>query len=72
MPTVNIEKTGRNIRKRAQEAGMTMKDVADICGVTPQAASKWGRTYMPTIDALVVMAHVWDVSIEDIIEIDVA
>ena len=71
MPTVNMEKTGRNIRKRAQEAGMTMKDVADICGVTPQAASKWGRACMPTIDAIVVMAHVWDIAIEDIIGIEV-
>ena len=28
MPTINIEKTGQNIRKKAKEAGMTMKDVA--------------------------------------------
>lgn len=71
MPTINIEKTGINIRKRAQAAGMTMRDVADICGVTPQAASKWGRTCMPTIDAIVVMAHIWGIAIEDIIVTDI-
>ena len=72
MPTVDIAKTGQNIRKRAEEAGMTMKDVADICGVTPQAASKWGRTCLPTIDAIVVMAHIWHITIEEIIAIKVA
>ena len=71
MPTINIEKTGINIRKRAQAAGMTMRDVADICGVTPQAASKWGRTCMPTIDAIVVMAHIWGIAREDIIVTDI-
>ena len=72
MPTINIEKTGQNIRKKAKEAGMTMKDVATICGVTPQATAKWGRTCMPTIDAIVVMAHVWKTTIEEIIVIDAA
>ncbi len=69
MPTINMEKTGENIRTIAKEAGMTMKDVADMCGVTPQAAAKWGRTCMPTIDAIVVMACTWKVRMEDIVAV---
>lgn len=70
MLTINIEKTGVNIRRLQKENNMTGKVLADICGVTPAAVSRWGKNCMPTIDALIIMAHIWNTTIDDILAID--
>jgi len=67
MPVVDVAKTGDNIKRIRKEKGMTQKDVADMCGVSVQAVAKWGRTCMPTIDAIVIMAHAWGVAIDQIV-----
>ncbi len=68
MPCVDVEMTGINIRNMRKKKGMTVQDVADICGVTAQAVSKWGRC-MPTIDAIVVLMHVWGCDWNDIVAV---
>ena len=64
--------TGRNIAMLRQAAGLTVKDLQIIFGfATPQAIYKWQHgTAMPTIDNLVALAMIFDVTVDDIIVID--
>ena len=50
---------------------MTMKEVADACCISTAAVSKWGKKCMPSIDAIVVMSHIWNVKIEDIVAVKI-
>lgn len=69
IPTINLKSTGQNITKSHKQAGLTVKDLQNIFGFsTPQAIYKWKHgTCLPTIDNLVVLASVLNVSIEDIL-----
>lgn len=73
MPTIDMVATGKNIARLREAAGLTVKDLAEIFGfATPQAVYKWQHgTAMPTIDNLVVLAAVFDVTLDEIIVIDV-
>lgn len=73
MPTINMTATGQNITKLRKDAGLTVKDLADIFGfTTPQAVYKWQHgVAMPTLDNLVVLAAVFGVPMEEIIVVDV-
>lgn len=72
MPTIDMEATGRNIMRMRKAAGLTVKELQDIFGfATPQAIYKWQHgTAMPTIDNLVVLAAVLEVSMDEIIICD--
>jgi len=72
MPTIDMVATGRNIMRLREAAGMTVKDVQDIFGfATPQAIYKWQHgTAMPTIDNLVVLAAVFEVTVDQILVVD--
>ena len=69
IPVIDMTATGCNIARMRKNAGMTVKDLQIIFGFsTPQAIYKWQRgTAMPTVDNLVVLAAVFDVTIDDII-----
>ncbi len=73
MPTIDMVATGKNIARLREDAGLTVKDLADIFGfATPQAVYKWQPgAAMPTIDNLVVLAAVFGVPMDDIVVIDV-
>ena len=73
MPTIDMIATGNNITRLRKNAGLTVRDLADIFGfATPQAVYKWQHgTAMPTIDNLVVLAAVFGVHMDDIVVIDV-
>ena len=71
MPSIDIEQTGENIRKICRDKGMTMKDIADACCISTAAVSKWGKKCMPSIDAIVVMRHIWNVKMEDIVAVKI-
>jgi transcriptional regulator with XRE-family HTH domain len=64
--------TGMNIVRLRENAGLSVRDLQDIFGfATPQAIYKWQHgTAMPTIDNLVVLAAVFDVSIDEIIVVN--
>lgn len=69
LPTIDTVKTGQNISNLRRKKGMAVRDVQDVFGfATPQAIYKWqhGST-LPTVDNLVVLASLFDVSIDDII-----
>ena len=69
MPTIDMAATGMNITRLRINAGLSVKDLADIFGfATPQAVYKWQHgVAMPTLDNLVVLAAVFGVSMDEII-----
>ena len=73
MPTIDMAVTGMNITRLRINAGLSVKDLADIFGfATPQAVYKWQHgVAMPTLDNLVVLAAVFGVSMDEIIAVDV-
>lgn len=72
MPTIDMVATGRNITRLRENAGLTVKDIQDIFGfATPQAIYKWQHgSAMPTIDNLVVLAAILDVTVDQILVVD--
>ena len=72
MPTIDMVATGRNIVRLREAAGMTVRDIQDIFGfATPQAVYKGQHgTAMPTIDNLVVLAAVFEVTVDQILVVD--
>lgn len=69
IPTIDMVKTGQNIRRLRIQRGLSVKDIQDIFGfVTPQAIYKWQHgTALPSVDNLVVLASVFQVRIEDVL-----
>lgn len=69
IPSVNMVETGMNIRELREKAGLSVKDLQMILGFgTPQAIYKWQRgTAMPTLDNMVVLAAVFDVTMDEIV-----
>lgn len=72
MPTINMAATGVNISRMRADAGLSVKELADIFGfATPQAIYKWQHgVALPTLDNLVILAAVFDVSMDEIIVLD--
>lgn len=72
IPTIDMVRTGQNIRNMRMERGLRVKDLQEIFGfVTPQAIYKWQHgTALPTLDNLVVLAAVFEVRIDDIIVVN--
>ena len=73
VPAVDMAATGRNIMRLREAAGLTVRELQDIFGfATPQAIYKWQHgTAMPTVDNLVVLAAGLEVSLDEIIVINV-
>ena len=69
IPAIDMVATGRNIMKLRKAAGLSVREIQNIFGfTTPQAIYKWQHgTVMPTIDNLVVLAAVLDVTIDEIL-----
>lgn len=72
IPTVNLKKTGLNIKKLRAQAGMSVSVLQDALGFsTPQAIYKWQRgDTLPTVDNLVILSSVLHVKIDDILVVD--
>lgn len=69
IPTIDMLATGKNITDLRKKAGLSVKDIQDIFGfATPQAIYKWQHgTAIPTIDNLIILACVLNVTIDDLI-----
>ena len=69
IPAIDMVATGRHIMKLRKAAGLSVREIQNIFGfTTPQAIYKWQHgTAMPTIDNLVVLAAVLDVTIDEIL-----
>ncbi len=71
-PTINMHETGANIKALIKSKGLKVADVQVMCGFnTPQAIFKWMRgDALPTIDNMVILAHILGVTIDQIIIIN--
>ncbi len=69
MPIVNMAKTGENIKVLLTNKGITVADLQEKMGFnTPQAIYKWIRGLtLPTVDNLVLLAHILDTDLDKII-----
>ena len=72
IPTINMAATGMNITRLRKSAGLSVRDLADILGfATPQAVYKWQNgVALPTLDNLVVLAAIFNVTMDQIIVVD--
>ena len=73
IPTIDMVRTGHNINRLRKLAGVSVKELQAVFGfATPQAIYMWQKGLaMPTIDNLVVLAALLDVTIDDIIVTDI-
>ena len=71
-PMINTAATGQNINRMRIGAGMTVREMQEVVGfTTPQAIYKWIHgTAMPTIDNMVILASMFDVTVDEIIAVD--
>lgn len=72
IPTVNVKATGENIVRLRKKAGLSVKDIQDVCGfATPQAIYKWQQGLaLPTVDNLVLLAYMFGVTVDEILVVD--
>ena len=72
IPTVDLTATGKNIEKLRKESGLSVKELQSIFGFgTPQAIYKWQHgTALPTVDNLVLLSAIFNVSIDEILIIE--
>ena len=70
-PTIDLEKTGQNITSLRKNSGLSVRRLQEIFGFsTPQAIYKWQKGMaLPSVDHLVILARIFGISIDDIIEI---
>ncbi len=69
IPVIDMAATGLNITRLRKNAGMTVRDLQAIFGFgTPQAIYKWQRgEAMPTLDNMIVLAAVFNVTVDEIL-----
>ncbi|MDE5863096.1 MAG: helix-turn-helix domain-containing protein [Lachnospiraceae bacterium] len=72
MPMIDMAGTGKNIERLRKQKGLSVKDLQDIFAFsTPNAIYKWQRgAAMPTLDNLIVLAAVFQVTVDDILVIE--
>ena len=72
IPVVDLNKTGQNICILRKRSGVSVRELQELLGfATPQAIYKWQHgVSLPTVDNLVALASILDVSVEEILAID--
>ena len=72
LPTIDMIRTGKNINRLRKQANLSVKDLQNIFGfATPQAIYKWQQgAALPSIDNLVVLVAVLQVSLDDILVVN--
>ena len=66
---INMIKTGNNINRLRKEKGLSIREIQEAMGFnTPQAIFKWQRgEALPTIDNLVVLSELFNMTIDEIV-----
>lgn len=69
MPYIDPVATGKNIKNIMIKNGKTVKDVRDMCGLeSTNSVYKWlNAQSLPTIDNLVILAHGFGVTVDDLL-----
>ena len=72
IPVVDLNKTGQNICALRKRSGVSVRELQELLGfATPQAIYKWQHGIsLPTVDNLVALASILDVSVEEILAVD--
>ena len=72
VPVIDLKATGQNIELLRKSAGVSVRDIQYVMGfANPQAVYKWQKgVCLPTIDNLVILAAVLDVTIDEILVYD--
>lgn len=68
-PVIDLQSTGIQIKNLRKNSGYSVKDIQDIFGFEyPQAVYAWEQgKNVPTIDNLLILAKLFEVSIEEIV-----
>lgn len=72
IPVINVPRTGAKIDLLRKKANISVKEIQEVFGFsTPQAVYKWihGRS-LPTVDNLIILAEIFNVTVDDILSID--
>ena len=71
MPTIDLPATGTNIGALMRKNGVTAADVAGLMGFsTRNAVYKWLKgESLPTLDNILILADLLDVTVEEILVI---
>ncbi|MBO5386696.1 MAG: helix-turn-helix transcriptional regulator [Lachnospiraceae bacterium] len=69
MITIDTFNTGKNIKNFMQTNGFKVKDIQNIFGFnTPSCIYRWiNGDAVPTIDNLIMLAHIFGVGLDDIV-----
>ncbi len=72
IPVINLPKTGTKINLLRKKANLSVKEIQEVFGFeNPQAIYKWihGRN-LPTVDNLIILAEIFNVTVDDILSIN--
>ena len=69
--TINVEKTGEQLKVITREKGYEVRDLMTLTGYSSQAVYKWfnGKS-LPSIDTLVVLSRALKMDINELLVID--
>ena len=63
---------GNNLKRLRQREGVTQEQLAEALGLTPQAVSRWENgTSLPDITLLPVLANYFNVTIDELMGVDI-
>lgn len=70
--TINLEATGKNIRKIRRSEGISVRHLQAVLGLSSeQAIYKWENgKCLPTIDNLVILADALGVTVDEILIVE--
>lgn len=72
LPVINMQKTGANIKKLRERNEISVRELKNIFGFSSHnSIYKWehGKS-LPTVDNLIVLATVFQVTIDEILVVD--
>lgn len=72
IPVINLPMTGAKIDSLRKKANLSVKEIQEVFSFeNPQAIYKWihGRN-LPTVDNLIILAEIFNVTVDDILSID--
>lgn len=72
IPVIDLPRTGAKIDLLRKKANISVREIQEVFGFeNPQAIYKWihGRN-LPTVDNLIILAEIFNVTVDDILSID--
>ena len=72
MPVIDLKHTGQRIGQLMEQHKITVRELQNKFGfATPQAIYKWLHgTCLPTVDNLLILASIFQVRMDEILEVD--